>query len=125
MNEAINELAKEIVEKYKLLSIDLEEKIEEFLGSDINLENKVKTLEQLYLLQLYSNAYISPDPRFKNGIIVHQSTNLLKARNDAESLASIKASEEKIRIMQQAETNPFITTKKRLEDKEKFKGAKF
>ena len=122
-NEIINALANEIVKKLKG-KLDIEKEMKDFLISNISQENKEQTLEQLYLFQLFSNAYVGPDPRGKS-VIFANAILILKAKDDEELTSRMKKLRDTVEVLKSAELNPFFTTKKMLEDKEKYKNVIF
>ena len=87
-----------------------------FLKSQTSEENKGKALEQLYLFQLYSNAYVGPDPRGKKSIYTNVSL-VLNSKNDEELLNKIEKLKEATEFMKTRETHPLSTIKRKLEDK--------
>lgn len=122
-NELINSLADEIVIKLKD-KINIQVEMKKFLNSQINVANKEKVLEQLYLFQLYSNAYTGIDPRgnrnsFGNVILV------LSAKTNEEVVNRIEKLQETVEFMKNIEIHPLSTTKRKLEDKEKYKNVMF
>ena len=121
-NELINALANEIVKRLK--NFNIEKKMMEFLQSQVSEENKEKVLEQLYLFQLYSNAYLGPDPRGKWHIFMN-ALSVLDSKKDEDVLLKIGELKGIIEVMKNAETNPLATFKRKLEDKEKYKGVMF
>ncbi|OKZ57608.1 MAG: hypothetical protein BHV99_01305 [Clostridium sp. 26_21] len=123
-NELINLLANEIVEKLKGKIFNIEKDMMEFLKSQVSRENKENVLEQLYLFQLYSNAYIGPDPRGKRNIFAN-AIDVLNAKNDEDVSIKIENLKEATKFMKIAETNPLSTFKRKLEDKEKCKNVIF
>lgn len=124
-NELINALAKDIIKKLKgKVFNNIEKDMMEFLQSQVSKENKEKVLEQLYLLQLYSNAYIGPDPRGK----IHMFTNaiaVLNAKNDEDVSIKIEKLKKLTEFMKNAETHPLSTFNRILEDREKYKNIIF
>ena len=122
-NEIINTLANEIIEKLTG-KLDIKNEINEFLLSEISKENKEKVLEQLYLFQLYSNAYIGPDPRGKNNLFTNAKL-VLTSKNDEELTLKLENLKQVIELLKTAELNPLSTTKTKLEDKEKYKNQIF
>ena len=123
-NELINTLANDIIEKLKGKIFSIEKDMIEFLQSQVNKKNKEKVLEQLYLFQLYSNAYIGPDPRGKSNMFANAIT-VLKAKNDEEVSIKIEKLKEITEFMKNAEINPLSTFKRELEDKLKCKNIIF
>lgn len=121
-DEVINELANEIIEKLKGKIYKIEEYMTGFLQSQISQENKAKALEQLYIFQLYSDAYVSPDPRVKMRLFVDAEL-VLTAENDEEVLKKIEILKTTTETMKYNETHPLVTTKRKLEDREKFKNV--
>ena len=123
-NEIINELANEVIEKLKDKIFNIEKEMVEFLKSQISEENKEKALEQLYLFQLYSDAYVGPDPRGKKSMYTN-AILVLTAKNDENLLNEIEKLKEITEFMKNAETHPLSTIKRKLEDKGKYKGVIF
>ncbi len=121
-NEIINCLSKEIIEKFRI-KLNIEEKMAEFLKTSISIDSKIRALELLYLCQLYSNAYLGPDPRFKIRELSSNVDLLLNAKNEEEFKVSIANLEEFVEILKISETHPISTTKTKLEDKQKYKGV--
>lgn len=121
-NEIISYLSKEIIEKFRG-KLNIEEEMAEFLKTSINIDSKIKALELLYLCQLYSNAYIGPDPRVKVRELSSNIYLLLNIKNEEEFNTRIARLENFVEILKSAETHPISTTKTKLEDKEKYKGV--
>lgn len=122
-DKLINALANEIIEKLKG-KLDIEKEMKEFLLSKISKEYKEKTLEQLYLFQLYSNAYVGPDPRGKNTLFANVIL-VLTSKSDEEVIARIGNLKQEVELLKNAEINPLYTIKIKLEDEEKYKNVKF
>ena len=122
-DKLINALANEIIEKLKR-KLDIEKEMKEFLLSEISKENKEKTLEQLYLFQLYSNAYIGPDPRGKHNLFSNAKL-VLTSKSDEELITRIEKLKQVVELLKNAELNPLSTIKVKLEDKEKYKNVIF
>ena len=117
-SKIIKMLSKEIVEKLREKVYNIEIDMEKFLKTQINEENKEKALEQLYLFQLYSNAYVGPDPKGKRAIF-GRVNSLLASKDDEELLSKIEILKQDIELMKAIEINPISTIKRKLEDKEK------
>lgn len=122
-DKLINALANEIIKKLKG-KLDIEKEMKEFLLSKISKEYKEKTLEQLYLFQLYSNAYVGPDPRGKNTLFANVIL-VLASKSDEEVIARIENLKQEVELLKNAEINPLYTIKIKLEDEEKYKNVKF
>ena len=122
-DKLINALANEIIEKLKG-KLDIEKEMKEFLLSKISKEYKEKILEQLYLFQLYSNAYVGPDPRGKNTLFANVIL-VLTSKSDEEVIARIENLKQEVELLKNAEINPLYTIKIKLEDEEKYKNVKF
>lgn len=122
-DKLINALANEIIRKLKG-KLDIEKEMKEFLLSKISKEYKEKTLEQLYLFQLYSNAYVGPDPRGKNTLFANVIL-VLTSKSDEEVIARIENLKQEVELLKNAEINPLYTIKIKLEDEEKYKNVKF
>jgi len=122
-DEVINVLANDIIEKLTG-KVDIKNEMKVFLLSDISKENKEKTLEQLYLFQLYSNAYIGPDPRAKNNFFSNVKV-VLDSKNDEELMPKFEQLKQIVEIFKNAETNPLFTMKTKLYDNEKYKNVIF
>jgi len=122
-NEIINYLATEIVEKFKG-KLELEEEMKSFLKTSLNIENKERALELCYLCQLYSNAYVGPDPRGKSNLLsnVH---SVLNAQSEEDFKNKIVNLEKVVETLKNAEIHPILTTKTKLEDKQKYKNVIF
>ena len=123
-NELIKNLARLrvadiIINKFEKEYINIEEKMLRFLKSSISEENKDKVLELLYLFQLYSNAYLGPDPKAVSKRKM-QAEFILNSINDEELLKRIEELEETVRLMQEAETHPIESLKRKFEDQEKY-----
>ena len=114
----LKELAKEIVNKLKGKMISIETDMEEFLKTQISEENKKKALEQLYLFQLYSNAYLGPDPRGQKSIFVN-AILVVNSKNDDELLDKIERLKEVTEFMKSIETHPFSAIERKIKDKKK------
>ena len=102
-----NILKKNFIEKIA----NIDEAIDKFLNSNISEVNKMAVLEQLYLFQLYSSAYIGPDPRAKSNILSSYSL-VLNVIDDND-------------FMKNAETHPLETFNKKLEDDKNSENLKF
>lgn len=122
-NEVVNTLANEIIEKLKE-KMDIENEMKEFLLSEISSENKEKALEQLYLFQLYSNAYVGPDPRGKNNLFSN-AILVLTSKSDEELITRMEKLKQVVELLKNVELNPLSTIKTKLEDKEKYKNVIF
>lgn len=122
-DKLINALANEIIEKLKG-KLDIEKEMKEFLLSKISKEYKEKILEQLYLFQLYSNAYVGPDPRGKNTLFANVIL-VLTSKSDEEVITRIENLKQEVELLKNAEINPLYTIKIKLEDEEKYKNVKF
>ena len=122
-DKLINALANEIIKKLKG-KLDIEKEMKEFLLSKISKEYKEKTLEQLYLFQLYSNAYVGPDPRGKNTLFANIIL-VLTSKIDEEVITRIENLKQEVELLKNAEINPLYTIKIKLEDEEKYKNVKF
>ena len=119
-DKIISCLSKEIIEKFKS-KLNIEKEMTEFLESSITMESKIRALELLYLCQLYSNAYIGPDPRGKANMLSSSIYSLLNTKNEEEFNVRVTKLEEFVNILKNAETHPISTTKLKLEDKQKYK----
>ena len=113
-DKLINALANEIIKKLKG-KLDIEKEMKEFLLSKISKEYKEKTLEQLYLFQLYSNAYVGPDPRGKNTLFANVIL-VLTSKSDEEVITRIENLKQEVELLKNAEINPLYTIKIKLED---------
>ena len=122
-DKLINALANEIIKKLKG-KLDIEKEMKEFLLSKISKEYKEKILEQLYLFQLYSNAYVGPDPRGKNTLFANVIL-VLTSKSDEEVITRIENLKQEVELLKNAEINPLYTIKIKLEDEEKYKNVKF
>ena len=124
-NDVINKLKETIVKNldYKL-KLDVREDLDNFLESDVSVENKEKLIELLYQFQLFSDAYLGPDPRAINVYSSHIFM-ILKVKNNEEFKEKINSVEELVKTMKYAELNPIETMKKQLEDEEKYKNVLF
>ena len=98
--------------------------VRNFLNSNISIENKEKVIEQLYLFQLYINAYIGPDPRVKEKLF-HKVIGVLNVKEDDEIIDSIKELQEVVEFMKDIEVHPIDTAKRRLEEEEAYKNTMF
>ena len=115
----VNVLANEVAEKLKEKIWNIKEEMTKFLESSISECNKEKVLEQLYIFQLYSNAYVGPDPRGQKSIF--SCVNLvLNATSDEEILNSIEKLKETTEYLKEIETHPLNTMKRKLEDSENY-----
>lgn len=122
-NKIINSLANDIIIKLKG-NLDIEVEMRNFLNSNISIENKEKVIEQLYLFQLYINAYIGPDPRVKEKLF-HKVIGVLNVKEDDEIIDSIKELQEVVEFMKDIEVHPIDTAKRRLEEEEAYKNTMF
>lgn len=128
-NELIKNLARlrvadTIINKFEKEYINIEEKMLRFLKSSISEENKDKVLELLYLFQLYSNAYLGPDPKVVSKRKM-QAEFILNSINDDELSKRIEELEETVRLMKEAETHPIESLKRKFEDQEKYNDVIF
>lgn len=115
-----NILKKNFIEKIA----NIDEAIDNFLNSNISEVNKMAVLEQLYLFQLYSSAYIGPDPRAKSNILSSYSL-VLNIRDDNDLLENLSKFKNIVDVMKNAETHPLETFKKKLEDDKNSENLKF
>lgn len=106
----------------KIANID--EAIDNFLNANISEVNKMAVLEQLYLFQLYSSAYIGPDPRAKSNILSSYSL-VLNVKDDNDLLENLSKFKTIIDVMKNAETHPLETFKKKLEDDRNSENSRF
>ncbi|MDO5569110.1 MAG: hypothetical protein Q4G04_03255 [bacterium] len=98
--------------------------IDRFLASNIKYKNKERVIELLYLLNIYKDGYISPDPRYYVRNMVN-ALSLLNTTNDDECLSRIETVEEFVNKLKDAETNPIANATKRLADREKYENVLF
>lgn len=103
---------------------NMENDIHNFLNKGLNKEKQEEALVQLYLLQLYRNAYISADPRCKERLLL-KAKSILRVNSEAELDEKIKQIKDLVEEMQSAETDIMKTIDKIIEDKEKNKGYIF
>lgn len=125
--EIISCLSKEIIRKFKNKfgsRLNIEEELNIFLKSSLSEDNKKKTLELLYLFQLYGDAYIGPDPRGKSSLLTYVSS-VLHSQTEDEFNTKIENLEHVVEMCKLAETHPISTTKRILEDAEKYKNSHF
>lgn len=106
-----NILKKNFIEKIA----NINEAVDNFLNANISEVNKMAALEQLYLFQLYSSAYIGPDPRAKSNILSSYSL-VLNVKDDNNLLENLSKFKTIIEVMRNAETHPLETFKRKLED---------
>ena len=106
-----NILKKNFIEKIA----NINEAVDNFLNANISEVNKMAALEQLYLFQLYSSAYIGPDPRAKSNILSSYSL-VLNVKDDKDLLENLSKFKTIIDVMKNAETHPLETFKRKLED---------
>ena len=106
-----NILKKNFIEKIA----NIDEAIDNFLNANISEVNKMAVLEQLYLFQLYSSAYIGPDPRAKSNILSSYSL-VLNVKDDNNLLENLSKFKTIIEVMRNAETHPLETFKRKLEN---------
>lgn len=106
-----NILKKNFIEKIA----NINEAVDNFLNANISELNKMAALEQLYLFQLYSSAYIGPDPRAKSNILSSYSL-VLNVKDDNNLLENLSKFKTIIEVMRNAETHPLETFKRKLEN---------
>ncbi len=130
-NEVLNALAKRIIEngqsrkEFSFHFHSLEEDLKIFLNSSVSESNKALVLEKLYLLQLYSDAYVSADSRIKEKLMSNIKTMFQETKNDNDCGTFVNELNNTIDLLEKSEVNPIETTKKMLADKEKYKGTTF
>lgn len=122
-NEVINCLAKEIVKKFED-KLDIKGEMEEFLKTSLSIESKEKALEQIYLCQLYSGAYVGPDPRGTRHLLGNV-YRVLNVKTEEELEVEISNLEKAVEFFKNAAIHPIATTKKKLEDRERYRGVIF
>ena len=117
----INHLADEIVDIFKhRLNTDLQENMKLFLSTSISNETKGEVLEQLYLLQLYKNAYISPDPDVVSTSL-YDFPSILLLKDEEQVKQKLSDLKHFVKSLEAAETHPLKTTKRKLDDLEKYR----
>ena len=125
--EIISYLSKKIIRKFQNKfgnRINIEEELNILLKSSLNEDCKKKTLELLYLFQFYNDAYIGPDPRGKSTLLGYVSS-VLRSQTEDEFNTKIENLEHAVEMCKLAETHPISTTKRMLEDAEKYKNSHF
>lgn len=123
-NELMNALANEVTKKLKNRGLDIEKDMTNFLQSQVSEKNKEQVLEQLYLFQLYSNAYLGPDPRAVNTTLT-SAILILDSKSDEDVLLKLEQLKDLVELMKNLETNPLSTIKRKLEDEKELKGSRF
>ncbi len=123
----VNFVADEVVKKIKdKRRIDLGEDMKKFLLTEnISKENKAQAIEQLYIFQVFSDAYLGPDPRAVSSIHVTSIFSVLGANNDEELLTALEKLKNLINRMQDLELNPYKQAKIRLGDSVKYADVRF
>lgn len=113
--ELISYLSNILKENFIEKIANINEAVDNFLNANISEVNKMAALEQLYLFQLYSSAYIGPDPRAKSNILSSYSL-VLNVKDDNNLLENLSKFKTIIEVMRNAETHPLETFKRKLED---------
>lgn len=113
--ELISYLSNILKENFIEKIANINEAVDNFLNANISEVNKMAALEQLYLFQLYSSAYIGPDPRAKSNILSSYSL-VLNVKDDKDLLENLSKFKTIIDVMKNAETHPLETFKRKLED---------
>lgn len=113
--ELISYLSNILKENFIEKIANINEAVDNFLNANISEVNKMAALEQLYLFQLYSSAYIGPDPRAKSNILSSYSL-VLNAKDDNNLLENLSKFKTIIEVMRNAETHPLETFKRKLEN---------
>ena len=127
--DIIDELADKIIKEFFFnneitINSRYRDKIKKFISSEVSDTNKLKGLELIYLLKIYENGYIGPDPR---GTISLKVTvfRLLDTKDDKEFNSKYKEAKRIVKLFETAATSPIKSTKKLLEDRVKYQGVKF
>ena len=113
--ELISYLSNILKENFIEKIANINEAVDNFLNANISEVNKMAVLEQLYLFQLYSSAYIGPDPRAKSNILSSYSL-VLNVKDDNNLLENLSKFKTIIEVMRNAETHPLETFKRKLEN---------
>ena len=113
--ELISYLSNILKENFIEKIANINEAVDNFLNANISEVNKMAALEQLYLFQLYSSAYIGPDPRAKSNILSSYSL-VLNVKDDNNLLENLSKFKTIIEVMRNAETHPLETFKRKLEN---------
>ena len=126
MNNVLNKISKNIVERTKnnFEFKDINKKLDKFLNSKLEYALKAECIEQLYFLVLYKDAYVSPDPRYKEKLI-SKALNILNVEDEGSFYNELNALKEVINLFKEAESNPLITFEKKINDSTKYSNTMF
>ena len=126
MNNVLNKISKNIVERTKnnFEFKDINKKLDKFLNSKLEYALKAECIEQLYFLVLYKDAYVSPDPRYKEKLIA-KALNILNVEDEGSFYNELNALKEVVNLFKEAESNPLITFEKKINDSIKYRDTMF
>ena len=126
MNNVLNKISKNIVERTKnnFEFKDINKKLDKFLNSKLEYALKAECIEQLYFLVLYKDAYVSPDPRYKEKLIP-KALNVLNVEDEGSFYNELNALKEVVNLFKEAESNPLITFEKKINDSIKYRDTMF
>ena len=110
--ELISYLSNILKENFIEKIANINEAVDNFLNANISEVNKMAALD---LFQLYSSAYIGPDPRAKSNILSSYSL-VLNVKDDNNLLENLSKFKTIIEVMRNAETHPLETFKRKLEN---------
>ena len=126
MNNVLNKISENIVERTKnnFKFKDINKKLDKFLNSKLEYALKAECIEQLYFLVLYKDAYVSPDPRYKEKLI-SKALNILNVEDEGSFYNELNALKEVVNLFKEAESNPLITFEKKINDSTKYSNTMF
>lgn len=122
-NLVLSTLANTIIERLKPIIL-IENDMKKFMDSQISEDMKKKVLNLLYQVQLYSRAYIGPDPRGRFSMF-NSVFEILNSKTDDEVTNNIPDVESTIKYLKVLEENPISQIAQKLIDKEKYEGVRF
>lgn len=126
MNNVLIKISENIAERTKnnFEFKDINKKLNKFLNSKLEYALKAECIEQLYFLVLYKNAYVSPDPRYKEKLI-SKALNILNSEDEVSFHNELNALKEVVNFFKEAESNPLITFEKKINDSIKYSNTMF
>lgn len=126
MNNVLSKISEIIIgrtkEDYYLSNI--KNNLNNFLNSNLTYEQKTKCIEQLYLLVLYKDGYLSADPRYKRKVM-HDAVKVLEEKKIDLFESNFDLLKQVVDKLKAAETNPLNTYEKMINDSINHKGDIF
>lgn len=128
-NDVLKELGNSLVtekEPYNYYRINVkQEQVDNILNNQtLSFKQKKEILEKTKLLQLFSGEYIGADPRGAQHLM-YDAKKVFEIKDISEYKEAMKKLNVALDIYQKAALNPYDNMKKRLEDRERFKGVMF